>query len=298
MSENKALNPFSAKTPEAVNTTAPVNAAATSDQARAIQEVTAALMIAKQCPRDPIQAVDRIINSCARPTLANAALYEYARGGTAITGPSIRLAEAVAQQWGNMQFGIRELSQENGASTVEAFAWDVETNTRQTKQFQVKHWRDTKKGGYALKDQRDIYELIANQGARRLRACILGVVPGDVIEAAVNQCMLTQQADVDTSPDAIKAMLSAFRENYKVGQDQIEARIQRRIDAIQPGQVLQLRRIYKSLADGMAKPSDFFDGVTEAPPVTESAVNAALEASGTAAVEEKKVDDFSSDIDF
>ncbi|WP_299075466.1 hypothetical protein [uncultured Paraglaciecola sp.] len=296
MSENKAVNPFSASSPQSASPTAPGNAAATSDQARAIQEVTAALMIAKQCPRDPIQAVDRIINTCARPTLANAALYEYARGGTAITGPSIRLAEAVAQQWGNMQFGIRELSQENGVSTVEAFAWDVETNTRQTKQFQVKHWRDTKKGGYALKDQRDIYELIANQGARRLRACILGVIPGDVIEAAVNQCMLTQQSDVDASPEAIKAMLAAFQDKYKVGKDQIEARIQRRIDAIQPGQVLQLRRIYKSLADGMAKPADFFDGVTEEAPAAVSEVNNEIEARKPDA--KTAVDDFSSDVEF
>ena len=41
----------------------------------------------------------------------------------------------LAQNWGNIQYGIRELSSENGESTVEAFAWDVETNTRQTKVF-------------------------------------------------------------------------------------------------------------------------------------------------------------------
>ncbi len=71
-------------------------------------------------------------------------------------------------------------------STVEAFAWDVEeANTRQTKVFQVRHWRHTKQGGYKLTDPRDIYELVANNGARRLRACILGVIPGDVIDAAV-----------------------------------------------------------------------------------------------------------------
>ena len=32
----------------------------------------------------------------------------------------------MAQAWGNMQFGIRELDQRNGESTVQAFAWDVE----------------------------------------------------------------------------------------------------------------------------------------------------------------------------
>jgi hypothetical protein len=77
--------------------------------------------------------MDRILNACTRPTLAEAGALHLRRGGTEITGPSIRLAEALAQNWGNIQFGIRELEQRNGESTVEAFAWDIETNTRQTK---------------------------------------------------------------------------------------------------------------------------------------------------------------------
>ena len=78
--------------------------------------------------------------------LAQSAVYSYARGGSSVTGPSIRLAEMLAQNWGNIQYGIRELSSENGESTVEAFAWDVETNTRQTKVFQVPHIRYTRNG--------------------------------------------------------------------------------------------------------------------------------------------------------
>ena len=68
------------------------------------------------------------------------------RGGQSVEGPSIRLAETLAQEWGNIQYGIRELSQSNGESTVEAFAWDIQTNTRQVKVFQVPHVRYSKKG--------------------------------------------------------------------------------------------------------------------------------------------------------
>ena len=103
-----------------------------SDSQRAIAEVQAALVIAKQFPRNPIEAYDRVMNACQRPGLAQSAVYSYARGGSSISGPSIRLAEMLAQNWGNIQYGIRELSSDNGESTVEAFAWDVETNTRQT----------------------------------------------------------------------------------------------------------------------------------------------------------------------
>lgn len=244
------------------------NAAAQSDQQRSIAEVQAALMIARMNPRDPIVSMDRILNACTRPTLANAAVYTYSRGGSDISGPSIRLAEAMAQAWGNMQFGIRELSQQDGESTVQAFAWDVETNTRREMLFQVPHIRHTRQGARRLEDPRDIYELVANQGARRLRACILSVIPGDVTEAAVSQCETTMHASADTSPEAIKKLVDAFAP-YGVTQQQIEKRIQRRIDAIQPAQVVSLRKIYASLRDGMSITADWFDavdGAGEPPP--------------------------------
>ena len=152
------------------------NASTMVAQTREMAEAMASAHMAKAFPRDVVAARDRILNACTRPKLAEVACYTYARGGTEVTGPSIRLAEAVAQAWGNVTFGIRELEQRNGESTCEAFAWDMETNTRQTKVFQVPHIRHTKRGDTLLTDPRDIYELIANNGARRLRACILGII--------------------------------------------------------------------------------------------------------------------------
>jgi len=231
---------------------------------REIAEVQAAMAIAKRFPRSHLQAIDRITIVCQRPALAEGALYTYARGGTDITGPSIRLAEAIAQQWGNLQFGIRELEQRIGESTVEAYAWDLETNVRENKIFQVKHTRHTKGGSYLLKDPRDIYEMVANQGARRLRACILGIIPGDVVEAAVNQCEATLKAQADTTPDALQKMVAVFG-TIGVTQEMLEVRIQRKLESIAPAQVISLRKIYNSIKDGMSKPADWF----EAPPAPE-----------------------------
>lgn len=228
-----------------------------SDSQRAIAEVQAALVIAKQFPRNPIDAYDRVMNACQRPGLAQSAVYSYARGGSSISGPSIRLAEMLAQNWGNIQYGIRELSSENGESTVEAFAWDVETNTRQTKVFQVPHIRYTKSGSKKLTDPRDIYELVANNGARRLRACILGVIPGDVVDAAVDQCEKTIHASADTSPEGVQKLIAAF-EQFGVTKDDIEGFIQRRVDAITPANVVSLRKIFTSLRDGMSSAKDWF----------------------------------------
>lgn len=232
-------------------------ALAATDQQRSIAEVQAAMMIARANPRDQRRAMDNILNACTRPTLAESALYSYSRGGTEITGPSIRLAEAIAQSWGNMQFGIREMSQANNESTVQAYAWDVESNTRREVVFQVPHVRFTRAGSKKLEDPRDIYELVANQGARRLRACILAVIPGDVTEAAAKQCEVTLHASADISPDGIKKIAAAFSE-VGVTQAQLEARIQRRLESIQPAQVVALKKIFASLRDGMSAVADWF----------------------------------------
>ena len=154
MTNITTLNPFG--NPASV-TTPGTSAAQTSDSARAIAEVQAALMIARMNPRDQRVSMDRILNACTRQTLAESAVYAYNKGGNQITGPSIRLAEAIAQQWGNIQFGIRELSNAGGKSEVQAYAWDVETNTRREISFTVPHIRYTKRGGYSLEDPRDIY---------------------------------------------------------------------------------------------------------------------------------------------
>lgn len=228
-----------------------------SEEQRAVAEVQAAIVLARANPRDQRAAMDRILNACQRKGLAETALYSYSRGGTDISGPSIRLAEMIAQNWGNLQFGIRELDQHAGISTVQAYAWDVETNTRREVTFQVKHERYTKQGKKNLEDPRDIYETVANQGARRVRACVLAVIPGDVVEAAVRECESTMRANADTSPDGIAKMLEAFAK-IGVTKQQIETRIQRRIESIQPAQVVGLKKIYASVRDGMSSVDEWF----------------------------------------
>ncbi len=222
-----------------------------------VAEIQAQMVLAKRFPRDQRKAMDNILNACTRASLAESALYSYSRGGTDITGPSIRLAEAMAQHWGNMDIGIKEIEQVNGASIVEAYALDLETNTRQSKVFQVPHLRFTRAGTKKLEDPRDIYELVANQGARRLRACILAVIPGDVTEAATKQCEVTLHASADTSPESIKKMCDAFG-SMGVTRAQLEARIQRRLESIQPAQVVALKKIFSSLRDGMSGVADWF----------------------------------------
>lgn len=227
---------------------------------RQAQEVQAAMVVAKRFPRDEFEAFNRIMRACQRKILAENAMYEYPRGGQKVTGPSIRLAEVLAQNWGNIDFGIMELEQKNGESSVMAYAWDLETNTRQTKIFTVKHERKAKGTINKLDDPRDIYEMVANQGARRLRACILGVIPGDIVDAAVEKCKETLISG-QTEPliDRIRKMITAFDKDFQVSQEMLEKYIGCKADAFSEQDMIRLRNVYKALKDGMGKREDYFD---------------------------------------
>ncbi|MER2048172.1 MAG: hypothetical protein ABTA23_08040 [Solibacillus sp.] len=242
------------------NNQAPQHGALTqASSSREMEEVKGQIFMAKQFPRNYFEAEKRILDACKRPSLAATSMYSYPRGGTKVTGPSIRMAEVLAQNWGNLSYGIVELEQRNGESVAKAYCWDLETNVRQEKIFTVKHAIGTRNGLKTLSDPRDIYEKVANDGARRLRACILGVIPGDVVEMAVQECEKTL-AGQNKGPlkDRIVQALNLFKENYKVTQEMVEAKFGYNIGTFSEIDVVELGKIYNSLKDGMSKVEDWF----------------------------------------
>lgn len=244
---------------------AQVNAATAMATTRQAQEVQAAMVVAKQFPRDNLLAMNRILDACKRPTLAQAAIYSFPRGGTDVTGPSIRLAEAVAQAWGNIDFGFIELENRKGESQVMAYAWDLETNTRQTKVFSVPHRRDTRNGSVPLTDSRDIYELVANQAARRVRSCILSIIPGDVIDQAVRACDATLRKGSRKPIEERRAeMAAAFDSGYGVTVDALEGYVGKRLDAFTEADIVKLGKIYRALEDGVAGSEEVLDKLRNA----------------------------------
>lgn len=228
--------------------------------AREAQEAQAAMVVAKLYPRDATEATIRILKNCQRLSLAEVAMYEYPRGGTRITGPSIRLAEMFAQNWGNIDCGVKVLEQDDGVSKVMAYAHDLETNYRNVKIFTVRHERAAHGKTTVLTDARDVYEMVANQGARRLRACILAVIPGDVQEQAVTACQKTMM-DGGGVPigDRIIACALAFEQQFNISREMLEAKLGHNLDATDETELVRLRTIFQSLRDGMSKREDWFE---------------------------------------
>lgn len=226
---------------------------------RYMQEIQGMVFMAKQYPRDQFAAWQRIKEACSRKSLAEVASYEYPRGNEKVSGPSIRLAEVLAQCWGNMTYGVTELEQRAGESDCMAYAWDLETNVRAEKTFTVKHERKARGRVQKLADPRDVYEMVANLGARRQRACILAVIPKDFVDAAVEECEKTLMGDnKEPIADRLKKMLDKFSE-LGVTKEMVEKRQGYGFEAFTEKDVLSLGRVYNALKDDMGRREDYFE---------------------------------------
>lgn len=236
-----------------------INAGAvTVESERAIAEAQGRLTIAKRFPRDETVAFQRVVNACSRMSLAESAMYAYPRAGQTVTGPSIRLAEELARCWGNISYGIAELSRGEGYSEMEAWASDDETNVRTSQKFTVRHIRDTKGGGKQLSDERDVYELTANMGGRRLRARILAVLPTHIKDEAIEQCKKTLAGKTEEPlADRINKAVVVFS-RAGVSVEKLEKRFGCPVAQMTPEHLAELRSILNSIKDGAAKAEDFF----------------------------------------
>lgn len=237
-----------------------VGQATAVEQSRAVAEVQAAVIVAQQCPRNISKARRQMQEACAIPALAERAFYRFPRGGTTVSGASVYLARELARCWGNVQYGILELRRddEHGQSEMQAWAWDVEMNTRSSSTFIVPHARDKKGGPEKLVDLRDIYENNANQGSRRLREAIFSILPTYFTEEAKDIATRTVAAgDGKPLPESIAAAIKLF-DALGVSLAQLEAKLGRPSDRWNAFDLAQLRIAHTSIQRGEITIDDEF----------------------------------------
>ena len=230
-------------------------------ESKELSEIKGKMYLARQFPRDPDMSLQAVLQECQRKDLAEAAQYEFPRGESVVKGPSIRLVEVLARHWGNIMSGITEVDVQGDTTTIKCFAWDLETNASDEKTFSVKHERSTKKGSYKLTDERDIYEMVANKGARRKRACLLAVMPGWYVDAALEECDKTLAESLTKSGESLEEIIektvNAFA-GFGITPEQISAKLNKATDKLSKNDIVKLRHLYSAIKDGFVKPADAF----------------------------------------
>lgn len=251
----------------------PTTQATAVEQARAVAEVAAAVRVAQDNPRNRDRALGEMRDSCGRLALANRAFYSVPNRGN---GPSVHLARELARIWGNVRYGVHELSRNNetGMSEIRAFAVDLETNVESTRTFQVPHERMVKRQRSKLTDLGDVYLNNQNIGARAVRECIFTVLPTWFTEEAQDRCNQTlRDGEGEPLDQRIEKMVGAFR-GMSVTEQQLEERLGRKRGQWDAGTVAQATVIYTSLQRGETKVADEFPEGAPALGVTAAQITA------------------------
>lgn len=238
------------------------------EASRAIAEAQGKLVIAKRFPRNEVDAYAKAMEACQRPKMAAKAFYSFPRGGQTVEGPTIRFAEELARCWGNIDYGIKELSQDDGKSEMQAYAWDLETNAQSVQNFTNPNQREQGKKMVKLTTQRDIYENNANMATRRLRSRILAILPSWFVEDAIEECKKTLAGRNDTPLiDRVKKMVVAFAK-IGVTQEQIERRLKKKIDTMNADDFVEYTGIFNAIKQGESKIADWFESAPVASDLT------------------------------
>ena len=238
------------------------------EASRAIAEAQGKLVIAKRFPRNEVASYAKAMEACQRPSMASKAFYSFPRAGGKVEGPTIRFAEELARCWGNVDYGIKELSQDDGKSEMQAYCWDLETNAQSVQNFTNPHQREVNGKMKSLSSQRDIYENNANMATRRVRSRILAILPAWFVEDAIAECKKTLAGN-NSEPliDRVKKMVVQFGK-LGVTQAQIEQRLKRKIDTMTSDDLVDYIGIFNAIKNGESKAVEWFGGEPEATELT------------------------------
>lgn len=267
-----------------------------SSIAREEAELKAAIVLARQFPRNEFQAAAKITRACQRPSFAESCVYTFPRGETTVEGPSVDLAREAARCWGNVRFGLRVVTADKEWVHIKGWAMDVETNNYREAEDKFERLIFRKGKGWIEPDERDLRELVNRRGAICVRNSILQLLPPDLIDDAVREAKLTMRkaASGELAQDrdsAIRRMAVAFQ-SIGVTVDMLEDKLGHGIGLMSTDELADMRGIYKSIADGNSHREEHFafgGGKSDPPTSTPQTLDAkraeliaALESEGPA----------------
>lgn len=226
------------------------------EQARAVAEVAAAIQVAQTFPRNLDAVKANMVMLCASFAVAQEAFYAVPNRGS---GMSVHLARELVRLYGNVDYGVRELSRTSGQSEMQAWAWDQETNTRTTRSFIQPHQRSIKGGRVQeLTDMNDIYLSNQNTGAKAVRECIFAVLPG-WLKADAGKLLEETLKRGEGKPlaERITDAVAAFG-GRSVTAAQLERHVGKKSATWSEDDVAQLLRVWQSITRDGISVAEFF----------------------------------------
>ncbi|MBQ0054282.1 MAG: hypothetical protein KBS89_07500 [Bacteroidales bacterium] len=174
-------------------------------------EIDIQISTAKKYPRDITLSVSRIAAlATVNEEVAEECFYSLRRQGksgeSVINGPSVRLAEIVAQNWGNLRAQAQIISNDGKFIVARGICHDLETNYAVSVEVQR---RICDKYGKPFSD--DMQVVTSNAAAAiAYRNAVFKVVPMSLLSGAVEQIKEKANGETENLPEVRQKMLKYY----------------------------------------------------------------------------------------
>lgn len=250
----------------AVRTETATAAVAAAEQAK----IQARYIVAMQRPRDWMTVRAKILDSCKRPGFAATARYSKPVGGKRIEGPSVRFAEEALRAMGNVQPETSVIYDDESKRIVRVAVTDLESNLSYSTDLTVEKTverqelkdgqipRGSRKNSYGktvyLLDatEDEVANKINAQASKALRNQALRILPADILEECMDECIRTSRNEAAADPTgAAKKVADAFA-SLRVLPNDLAEYLGHPLDQSSPAEITDLRAVYQSIKDGEA----------------------------------------------
>lgn len=254
------------------------NGSVTEYQDRA--QVDIQIATAKKYPRDVKRSRD---NAIAIVTMdkdtASSCGYSLPRGGKSVSGPSVHLANILAQTWGNMRVEAKVIGADKTHVTSQATCFDLENNL--AVRIEVKRRITDKYGKRFNDDMITVTGNAANSIAKR--NAILSVIPKSVVESTYNAAQQMITGDISDENKLIskrKNVFEGYQNTHGLNENQVLSLIGlRSINQVKKDELVQLIGIAQAIKDGDTTVEELLVGIQpSSEKKAESVVDAAKKA--------------------
>jgi hypothetical protein len=222
-------------------------------------EVDMQVSTAKQYPRSVKQSIDDAVGlATIDKRTAESCFFALPRGGTLIEGPSVRLAEIVANTWGNLRCEARVIDEGRTHVTAQATVWDMERNL--LVRIESKR-RITDKNGNRY--NQDMVLMTSNAAVSiALRNAVFRVVPRAIVDRVYNQAREVAFGTAKTMEQRRTAAMGTFSK-LGVTEERILSVLERRaVEDITVEDLSTLLGLLNALREGATTVEDAFPEIS------------------------------------
>lgn len=250
--------------------------------AQAVAAIQARYQVALARPRNFDQVRVALLKECRRPFFAEVARYNKPIGKSGVEGPSIRFAEAAARCMGNILVESPTVYDDHEKRIVRVMATDLETNMTYLKDVTVTKTIERRKiaDGQAVISTRvgsqgqTLYIIEADDDAilnkenalvsKAMRTVLLRLIPGDLVDEAMEQVTKTLRDKEAEDPDAARRRIVDGFSAIGVQPTDLVQYLGHDLGKTTPPELVKLRALYTAIRDGEATWAEAMESVTSA----------------------------------